>query len=288
MRHAAATLIVLASCQASVDSAPSDGAPDTPIDTTDAPAPLGPWGTPVPIALTPAGVDDDPSATGDLLELYFNRTQDIWVATRPSITAPWGTPVRIAELSSPENDTTPEVSHDGLAIYFASNRPGGLGANDIWSATRASRMDPWGAPVLVAAINSAANETSSATADNLTMVLDSARGTSDDLYLSTRTATTEPWGTPMLLSPPSGPTDDTNPSLTADQRELYFDSDRTGDAELHVAVRPDPAAPFAAAELITELAAPGLDNDAWISPDRRTLLFTSNRDGTVRLWQATR
>jgi hypothetical protein len=284
--HGAAALIALASCKASVDGVSVD-APSDPIDAADAAAPLGPWGAPVPVAITPVA-DDDPSATGDLLELYFNRTQDIWVVTRPATTMPWGTPVRIAELSSPENDTTPEVSHDGLAIYLASNRPGGLGGNDIWCATRADRNALWSAPVLVPELNSTAIETSSATTDNLTMVLDSSRGLSADIYLSTRASPLDPWGVPTVLSPPSGATDDTNPSLTADRLELYFDSDRTGDAELHVAARADGSAAFAAAELITELAAPGLDNDAWISPDRRTLLFTSDRDGTVRLWQATR
>jgi hypothetical protein len=280
---AAAALIALASCEASVEGVSIDAAPDA----TDAPIPLGAWSTPVPVAITPVA-DDDPSATADLLELYFNRMQDIYVVTRPSLAMPWGTPVLVAELSSPENDTTPEVSHDGLVIYLASNRPGGLGGFDIWCATRADRDAAWGAPVLVPELNSAATETSSATTDNLTMVLDSSRATSPDIYLSTRATPLEPWGAPMLLAPPSGATNDTNPALSADRLELYFDSDRTGDAELHISARPDVGATFAAAELITELASPGLDNDAWISPDRRTLLFTSDRDGTVRLWQSTR
>ena len=36
---------------------------------------------------------------------------------------------------------------DGREIVFSSNRAGGAGGQDIWSATRASVEDPWSAPV---------------------------------------------------------------------------------------------------------------------------------------------
>jgi hypothetical protein len=39
------------------------------------------------------------------------------------------------------------VRKDGREIVFSSNRAGGLGGPDIWSATRASVNNPWSAPV---------------------------------------------------------------------------------------------------------------------------------------------
>ena len=36
---------------------------------------------------------------------------------------------------------------DGREIVFSSNRAGGAGGQDIWSATRDSVDDPWSAPV---------------------------------------------------------------------------------------------------------------------------------------------
>jgi WD40-like Beta Propeller Repeat len=54
----------------------------------------------------------------------------------------------IAELNDPgANDIQPNVRKDGREIVFSSNRVGGLGGPDIWSATRASVDDPWSAPV---------------------------------------------------------------------------------------------------------------------------------------------
>src|SRR5215204_6499550 len=63
------------------------------------------------------------------------------------------------ELNTVALDGCPIESPDGLSLYIASNRPGGLGGIDIWIARRASGAAPWGAPVnLGAPINSAAND----------------------------------------------------------------------------------------------------------------------------------
>ncbi len=60
----------------------------------------------------------------------------------------WGNPTKLPEtLSSQYDDTTPFVSEDGRNLYFASNRPGGYGAEDIYVAKRvgAGWLD-WSAP----------------------------------------------------------------------------------------------------------------------------------------------
>src|SRR3954464_5738918 len=80
--------------------------------------------------------------------------------------APWGTPVNAesvagtsSELNTVFNDGCPIQSPDGLSLYMASNRPGGLGGNDIWVAQRESRDARWGTPVnLGAPVNSSAND----------------------------------------------------------------------------------------------------------------------------------
>jgi Tol biopolymer transport system component len=51
-------------------------------------------------------------------------------------------------VNSPFIDFTPEISKDGLSLYFGSDRPGGMSpAPDIWVAQRQSLEDPWEAPV---------------------------------------------------------------------------------------------------------------------------------------------
>src|SRR2546425_7212899 len=49
-------------------------------------------------------------------------------------------------------DTRTAIRRDGLEMFIASNRPGGLapsgiGANDIWVSTRETTTDPWSTPV---------------------------------------------------------------------------------------------------------------------------------------------
>ena len=64
-----------------------------------------------------------------------------------------------SELNTPFMDGCPIQSPDGLSLYMASTRPGGLGLLDIWVAHRASTDDPWGAPEnLGEPVNSAADE----------------------------------------------------------------------------------------------------------------------------------
>lgn len=262
-----------------------DGEADAAIDTV---IPLGPWSAPVPVGITPVG-DDDPTATGDLLELYFNRTNDIFVTKRAAVTDAWGTPTLVTQLSDPAaTDTTPEITYDGLTIYLASNR-GGLASLDIFVATRASRAAVFGTPVRVPELSTTKREAASSTTDNTTMVFESNRNGNNDTFLVTRASAAVPWGTPATVASIATTSSDGSPALSADGLELYFDSDRGGDNEIFLATRPTINDPFGPPAAIAELAGPTFnDSDVWISNDNRTLLFTSNRDGTLRLWQSTR
>jgi hypothetical protein len=56
----------------------------------------------------------------------------------------------------------PNVRKDGLEMVFNSNRTGGFGGQDVYTARRASTGAPWSAPVnLGPAVNTAGNETRS-------------------------------------------------------------------------------------------------------------------------------
>jgi hypothetical protein len=60
----------------------------------------------------------------------------------------FGPATAIAELhDATANDIQPNVRKDGREIVFSSNRAGGTGGQDIWTATRDSVDDPWSAPV---------------------------------------------------------------------------------------------------------------------------------------------
>lgn len=52
----------------------------------------------------------------------------------------WGAPVQAAGINTPKNwESTPAFSPDGKTLYFSSNRPGGFGGLDLWSAVMDSR-----------------------------------------------------------------------------------------------------------------------------------------------------
>src|SRR3989442_11270003 len=60
----------------------------------------------------------------------------------------WTTPINLGPLINAAgfDQSGPALSKDGLSLYFASSRPGGLGRNDLWVAQRPSRDDAWGTP----------------------------------------------------------------------------------------------------------------------------------------------
>jgi len=67
---------------------------------------------------------------------------DIYAAAQ-LVDGTFGPAVLIPELSSPSDDVAPAVRRDGLEVFIASTRLGGLGEQDIWVATRATTSDPW-------------------------------------------------------------------------------------------------------------------------------------------------
>src|SRR5207245_5255159 len=69
----------------------------------------------------------------------------------------WSEPVNLGPVvNSSAGDNNPTLSSDGLSLYFASDRPGGLGNTDIWVARRASIDGPWETPIhLGAPVNTA-------------------------------------------------------------------------------------------------------------------------------------
>lgn len=100
----------------------------------------------------------------------------------------------LAGVNSPTaNDGQPNLRRDGLELFFFSTRPGGLGMQDLYSATRASVHEPWSTPVnLGPLVNSPAPDTRpSLSWDGTTLYFGSGRpgGEGDsDLYVTTRPA----------------------------------------------------------------------------------------------------
>ncbi|MDQ3680440.1 MAG: hypothetical protein M3378_07845 [Actinomycetota bacterium] len=167
-------------------------------------------------SINSAAEEASPFPVGD--ELYFSSTRpggfaadapgaasgdsDIYVSTRQG-DGTYGVPSLVPGVNTAYDDARPNVGRDGLEIFFDSNRPGGLGGFDIWTATRTSLSGPWAVPVnLGPAVNSSANETRpSLSWDATTLYFGSTRAGSEagptgapsqDIYFSTRQKLTGP------------------------------------------------------------------------------------------------
>lgn len=261
---------------------------------------LGAFSAPTVVtALAGSSADDDPTMTADGLELYFNASRpggagggDIWVTTRASRGDAWTTPTPVVELNTASSETTPGVSADGLSLYLGSDRAGGLGATDIYVATRASRADPWSTPAQVTELATTASEHGvQPAASGLTIVFNSNRDGATQLYVTTRTSQAEPWGVPQPL-PELASGDEADPTLAGLERVIVFHSTTrsagVGGSELYLARRADATLPFEAPMPITELNSTTSDSDGWISEDLRYVLFTSDRSGVSQIYEASR
>jgi len=91
----------------------------------------------------PAANDIQPNVRADGLEVVLssNRVgtlgaQDLWVATRGSLSAPWSAPVNLGPVvNTTAAETRPALSRDGKQLLFG-RAPGPEGSGDIYVTTR--------------------------------------------------------------------------------------------------------------------------------------------------------
>lgn len=127
--------------------------------------------------LSPASVSEQintpneegsPSLTSDGNYIFYTQCNfgdnhyQCKIMSSSKIGSSWDKPTQLT-LSDIPQDTNdyvhPCVSGDGLKLYFASNRPGGIGGYDIWYCTRPTTKDKWGKPQNAGdVINSEADE----------------------------------------------------------------------------------------------------------------------------------
>jgi len=192
-----------------------------------------PWGEPVNLGPNVNSSEREiaPAISPDGLELYFTFYQDrnIRVCSRPSKDGPWSSPGLLGPPVGLHQDQYPEVSADGLSLYFESMRPGGYGSYDIYVATRATENDPWGPPVnLGPTVNSSHGDGDpSISSDGLTLFFGSNRpGGSGtwDLWVTTRPTIDAEWGPPVNCPKINSSGQDFHPAISPDGSVLYFES----------------------------------------------------------------
>lgn len=231
-------------------------------------------------------------------------------ATSPSavpVFSEWSSPVNLgATINSASVDSGPALSKDGRALYFHSNRPGGLGGNDIYVARRNSVDEPWGAPVnLGPAVNTSFEERApnfSRDGHYVYFVSNRPGGAGgDDIWFSWRAHTRDDSGWSAAASVGSGintAAGEASPGYLEDDDtgipKLFFSSDRIGGAgafDIYVSAFGANGS-FEPAIAVPELNSPQGEQGPAPRFDGLEILFFSNRLGSINgsqdLWVATR
>jgi Tol biopolymer transport system component len=202
----------------------------------------------------------------------------------------FGSPTNLGPtVNSSAGAEDPEISADGLKLYFNSNRAGGYGRGDIWVTTRPTMEDEWEIPAnLGLTVNSSSDDFApDVSPDGLILHFASDRpgGYGNyDLWVTSRATLDDDWGRPVNLGPTiNSSAMDGCPAISDDGLELYFWSNRSGGSgstDLWIATRAtiedDWAAPVNLGPLVNSSA---LDFCPHISTDGHSLFFVSGRSG---------
>jgi hypothetical protein len=208
-------------------------------------------------------------------------------------------PTPITELNQPSFETSAAISADGLTLWFGSDRTGSVGLTDIWVSGRATRTSAWSAPSNVLALNTIAEDIPRPPGQHgLVMPLAStfASPLNYQTYLSARPGPGEPFGEPaVVVELAFGDRSTVDAFLTDDGLTMFYSSAPTAippdggvglTSDLYVAWRRSTSETFSFTRPLGALNTPGDERDPWLTPDGRTLYFTSDRDGVLSIYTA--
>ncbi|MGB2714953.1 MAG: hypothetical protein WBC51_12285 [Vicinamibacterales bacterium] len=222
--------------------------------------------------------------------------------------ADWALPTNLgATINSPFNDFGAATSKDGLSIYFNSDRPGGLGGQDIWVSQRLTENDAWGPPMnLGALINTAAAESVPSLSRDEHWLFFASTGPGGlgdrDIWVSWRAHTRDDfgWEAPFNLGPGVN-------SASFDAGASYFENDEGGAPALFFTSNRAgglgspgtfdiyvsqlwPVGSFGPATLVPELSSAASDQRPSVRFDGLEVFLYSNRPGSLGndLWVSTR
>lgn len=273
-----------------------------------------PWSEPRNLgAIVNTSVSDFfPSISKDGLSLYFTSTGsvnrpslgglDIYVSRRPTPDAAWGPAENLgAPINSPYDEVSPMLTSDGHRMYFASNRPGGLGGSDLYVSRRHNKRDDfgWRVPRNVGeGVNTPANEAGPFAFEDeatgtIALYFDSNRPeglgpytedpvhNGNDIYRSVLQSD-ERFGPAALVEELSTVWADRQPAIRRDGLELILTSDRPGGLgviDLWVSTRKSTRAPWSLpTNMGPTINGPGNQSGADFSFDGRWLYFNAALD----------
>ena len=264
--------------------------------------------TPITTINTPTATEGCPFITksGDVMYLASNRlggfgALDLYVSYLDRATGTWSTPVNLGPSVNTANaEQCPLVLNSGKELIFVSDRPGGAGGLDLWMATRDDHRDDfaWGSAVNLTTLNTSAAEFGPGAYEDesgaTVLYFNSNRpggAGGHDLYSSTRPEGGT-FSAPVPVTELNTAAAEEFAALSKDGLEIFFSSSRPGGfgaLDLWHATRETTSDPWGTPENlganVNTAAAEGRSTISW---DGMTLIFHSNRTGSVDLYQSTR
>lgn len=206
------------------------------------------FGDVTPLGVNTGSAEVTPWLSADGLTLLFasdragaQSPRDLMRATRPALDQPFATPTFITELNSFWTENLPSLHLGGRVLIFSSDRPGGVGIMDLWQASRPGATGPFGNAASIAQLNSASDDSGATlTADALSVYFTSERSGGEggrDLWFAERTDAGSTFSSPQNLAEVNGASDDADPAISADGRELFFATSRAGGSQIWHALR---------------------------------------------------
>jgi len=245
--------------------------------------------------------DDDPTLTGDMLELYFSSTRpgggeglqaNIWVARRELVDDPWDEPMPVLELNSAFRDNTPEIHVDGLMLLMVSDREDVGLDQDVYVSRRPDRESEWSPPERVEGLSTNQRDVCPFLADDQEHVYSCVGPDFLQDLVRFDLVGRGRWSVPSLLDDVNTPgSSECAAWLDGTQRVIAFASNRRGgdgDFDVWLAERDSVEEPFGKPVPLEELNEPSFDDDPWVSPDGGTIYFASNRNGDLDIYVAYR
>ena len=223
--------------------------------------------------------------TPDGKTIYFSKHNPGWahitIVESHHAHGHWMTP-QVAPFSGFWRDTDPHVSPDGRKLFFASNRPvdGGRTPNshyDIWIVERVSG-GAWGSPKrLESSVNAGAGGAYPSVTRDGTLYFEAQRNGRPAIFRSEFKDGAYGPPEPLPFCDTGGCT---NPVISSDDRFIvFFATDRggLGGADLFVSFHRADGRWSKPVNLGPAVNSPSFESAPGLSPDNRTLYFSSDR-----------
>jgi hypothetical protein len=287
--------------------------------TDDDPPQYSDWWVPVslgPIVNWPGKSDQQPAISKDGLSLYFSSGRpgavggagdiDIYVSQRASVNDPWGPPQNLGpNVNSTSWEFGPALSPDEHRLYFSSQRPEGMGGNDIYVSRRHNKRDDFtwrAAENLGNVVNTSSDDSNPDVFEDdlsgaITLYFQSDRpgGLGGADIWASNLQPDETFGPPVLIVELSSSFADLGSDIRRDGLEMFLASNRPGTyggQDLWVSTRPSTSDPWSTpVNLGPVVNSAAAENTPALSFDGTQLYFTSTLLGGPApqdLWVSTR